>query len=375
MEKFYLGALQGCSQIGGAHIRRLVDYFGSGEAVWRAQEAAVTASGILPEMAREGLFAARREQPDLPASLQEECSRKGIKVCSMADSEYPELLKEIHNPPMVLFYRGSLRQRPRIAMVGARKVSAYGRAVAEQLASALAVVGFSVVSGAALGVDSCSHRGALKRGVTEAVLGCGTDVVYPRSNKSLLEEIAQEGAVISEYLPGAGPLAGNFPARNRIISGMCLGTVVVEAAERSGSLITAEQALSEGRDVFAVPGSIFSPVSRGCNRLLQQGAKAVLDSHDIIDEYTGLLKYSLVEEKKKNLNDNSTTRVIITEVEAAILRVLTPDEPLSVDEIICRSHIRKAADVTFALLQLELKEMARSDNLQRYVRTVKEGVL
>ena len=178
--------------------------------------------------------------------------------------------------------------------------------------------------------------------------------------------------MLSEYLPGTRPLAGNFPARNRIISGMCLGTIVVEAAKRSGSLITAEMAVSEGRDVFAVPGSIFSPASTGCHRLIQQGAKLVIDSHDIIEEYP---EFAKKRNKKKNIDEKNKTHAIITETEERILQVLQFDEPLSIDEVIYRLHGGDVANAAFVLLQLEFKGLVRSDDLHRYVRTVKEGVL
>lgn len=373
MEKFFLAVLQGIDGLGGIRIRRLTDYFGSAGQVWKAAEGDIGAAGILDDRVLENLLCARRERPDWPDRLQEECSRKGISLCARDEEVYPVLLKEIHNPPAVLFYRGTLAgARPRLAMVGSRRVSAYGRNVAESLGRALAGHGFAVVSGAAAGVDTCSHRGALAKGVTEAVLGCGVDVAYPPGNKRLLDEIAEKGAVISEYLPGTKPLAANFPARNRIISGMSLGTVVVEAAKRSGSLITAEMAVSEGRDVFAVPGSIFSPVSMGCNRLIQQGAKLVIDSHDIIEEYPEFVKKR---GKQKNNDEKNKTHAIITKTEEEILRVLSYDDPLSIDEVIYRLHGGDVANAAFVLLQLEFKGLVRSDDLHRYVRTVKEGVL
>ncbi|MGM9539329.1 DNA-processing protein DprA [Anaerovibrio sp.] len=373
MENFFLAALQGIDGLGGTRIRRLTDYFGSAAEVWKAAEGEIAVAGILSGGMLEKLLHARREKPDWPERLQEECGRKGIRLCSEADAAYPVLLREIRNPPAVLFYRGTLMgDRPRLAMVGSRRVSAYGRNVAESLGRALAGHGFAVVSGAALGVDTCSHRGALAEGVTEAVLGCGVDVAYPPVNGGLLAEIAEKGAVISEYLPGTRPLAANFPARNRIISGMSLGTIVVEAAKRSGSLITAEMAVSEGRDVFAVPGSIFSPVSMGCNRLIQQGAKLVIDSCDIIEEYPEFAKKC---SKQKNNDEKNKTHAIITETEEEILRVLSFDEPLSIDEVIYRLHGGDVANAAFVLLQLEFKGLVRSDDLHRYVRTVKEGVL
>lgn len=373
MENFYLGVLQGCSQMGGATIRRLVQYFGSAANVWHAEAGEIRQAGLMRPDVWEEFILARQKNPSWPQELAEICTGRHIELVSRTEEDYPELLSEISNPPEVLFYRGHLQNHlPRIAMVGARRVSAYGRTVAEQLGSAMAKAGFAVVSGAALGVDTCSHEGALQKGATEAVLGCGVDVAYPLGNRRLLDEIAEKGAVISEFLPGAQPIAANFPARNRIISGMSLGTVVVEAAQRSGSLITAEMAISEGRDVFAVPGSIFSPVSKGCHRLIQQGAKLIVDSHDIIEEYPQFAKKAV---HTKNNEEKNKSHAIITETEKRILRILTPEEPLSVDEVIYRLHGTGVANAAYVLLQLELKGLVRSDDLRRYVRTVKEGVL
>lgn len=373
MDRFYLGVLQGCSQLGGAIIRRLVSHFGSGRQVWQVQAGELAETGLLRPAVLEEFLLARKQRPDWPLELEEICHKKHIHLVIRENEAYPELLKEIANPPEVLFYKGSLQNHlPRIAMVGARRVSAYGRSVAQQLSASLAQAGFSVVSGAAMGVDACCHEGALQKGTTEAVLGCGVDVVYPASNRHLLAQIEERGAIISEYLPGAQPIAGNFPARNRIISGMSLGSVVVEAAQRSGSLITAEMALSEGRDVFAVPGSVFSPVSKGCHRLIQQGAKLIVDSHDIIEEYPQFAKKHT---NTKNNDEKNKTHAIITETEKRILQILSVEEPLSVDEVIYRLHGTKVANAAFILLQLELKGLARSDDLRRYVRTVKEGVL
>lgn len=373
MEKYYLAAVQEVSGIGSQFLQNLIEFFGSGKAVWLAEEQEISDFQLLPLPVREKLLQARRDNPDYPEKLQEKCAKLDIRLCSIFEAEYPELLREIYSPPLVLFYKGILRNsKPRLAMVGSRRISAYGRTVADKLALALADAGFSIVSGAARGVDACSHQGALQRGTTEAVLGCGVDVAYPPENKKLLAQIAEQGAVISEYAPGCLPVAGNFPARNRIISGMSLGTVVVEAAERSGSLITARQALEEGRDVFAVPGNIFSATSRGCHRLIQQGAKLVVNSQDIIDEYKNLLAKKT---KKENNSEKIATHAIMSDMESKIMGILSPDEPLSIDDIIFRLHGQDTAHVAFILLQLEFKGFVRADELQRYTRVMKEDFL
>lgn len=206
------------------------------------------------------------------------------------DIDYPALLKEIHDAPPLLYYRGrsELLNKPLCAVVGSRRPSRCGIGDAERFGKALSQVGMTVVSGMALGIDAAAHRGALAAASsTIAVLGTGVDQCYPRSNRALFEQIGTEGLIISELPLGSPPLRHQFPRRNRLISGMSLGVLVVEAALRSGSLITARQALEQNREVFAIPGSIHNPASRGCNNLLKQGAKLVEDVDDILEEFSG----------------------------------------------------------------------------------------
>ena len=372
MEKYYSGVLQDILCYNGNLLRQLIDYFGSSVRLLSAAKSELLQGKFCREEKASRLVAEFKNVRDRAGRLQEYCTKQGIKLCSIDEPEYPELLKEIHNPPQVIFYRGKLADGPRIAMVGARKATAYGKAVAEALARTMAARGFVIVSGAAIGIDSEAHKGALSTGVTEAVLGCGVDVAYPPSNRKLLAQIAEKGAVISEFLPETPPRTSNFPTRNRIISGLAMGTVVVEAAEKSGSLITAEQAISEGRDIFAVPGSIFSVSSRGCNKLLQQGAKLVLNASDIMNEYDVKLQKNHYIEKN---DEKNKTRVIMTEAEARIFKLLSVDNPLSVDEIIYRLHGRDTANVAFILLQLELRGLVRADDLHCYVRVIKGDIL
>lgn len=210
------------------------------------------------------------------------------RVLTVFDAHYPELLRQIHQPPWVLYAMGrlDLLQGPCISMVGTRTPTSYGRMVAYKLARELAEHGWVVVSGMARGIDSEAHKGALQsQGGTIAVLGCGIDQIYPPENKWLYEEIAQKGLVLSEYPPGTPVHAGLFPQRNRLISGLSLGTVVVEAASRSGALITADFALEQSREVFAVPGPIYNVQSSGTNQLIKEGAKMVTGVHDILEEY------------------------------------------------------------------------------------------
>ena len=227
-----------------------------------------------------------------------DCERAGARVLTMQDADYPVRLRNIYEPPCLLYVRGRLPlidEEAAFAMVGTRGATPYGVETAETLSYAMAKQGALIVSGAASGIDSAAHRGALRAGAkTVAVLGCGVDVVYPQENRELYQDIAASGALVSEYPPGTAALGAHFPARNRIISGLCLATVVVEAPERSGALITAHTALEQGRDVFAVPGAINAPMSRGCNRLIAEGAAALAaDSYSILWEYEGRYPHKL----------------------------------------------------------------------------------
>jgi DNA processing protein len=212
---------------------------------------------------------------------------------TLADDDYPPLLRQLVDPPLALFYRGNLAlaKKPSIAMVGSRRASPYALSVAAHLARELVSVGIGVVSGLAIGVDAASHQATLDAsGETIAILGTGIDIVYPRSNRRLFRKIEERGLVLTEFPPGTPPFKYNFPIRNRIISGISLGTVIVEATGRSGSLITARMAAEQNREVYAVPGSMFSPGSEGTHRLIQCGVKLVHDTNDILDEIPGKLK-------------------------------------------------------------------------------------
>jgi DNA processing protein len=214
-------------------------------------------------------------------------NKEDIKILMYTDQDYPEQLRNIYDPPPALFVKGTLIGFDNcLAVVGARKASDYGKSAAYKLSMELAVRGITIISGLARGIDSCAHQGCLDgEGTTAAVMGSGFKHVYPTQNKRLFEEICSNGCVISEYLPDMPPYAGNFPRRNRIISGISKGVIIVEAGEKSGSLITARLALEQGRDVFAVPGNIFSPSSQGTNSLIKDGAKPVTCVGDILEEY------------------------------------------------------------------------------------------
>ena len=282
------------------------------------------------------------------------------EVIALGDDDYPPLLAEIVDPPLVLHFRGdrTLLAKPAIAIVGSRRASPYAINVARHLAQQLASAGLAIVSGLARGVDGASHEAALDaRGTTVAVLGTGIDIAYPKSHAKLYRRIAANGLVVSEFPPATPPLKENFPIRNRIISGLTLGTVIVEATGRSGSLITARMAAEQGREVFAVPGSIFAPGSEGTHRLIQYGAKLVHDANDVLEELRG--DFKLPSAKPREDPDSP-----LKEVLAAFSR----DEGRHVDE--AAAHLKRhPADLAEPLLQLELGGWLRALPGGRYVRT------
>lgn len=284
-----------------------------------------------------------------------------VRIVCLWDEDYPPLLRQIHDPPALLYVRGHLPAGDGLAVVGSRRASEGGRVFTERLCRELSAAGFAIVSGLARGVDTAAHRGALNEsGVTVGVLGCGIDRVYPPENKRLFQEVLERGAIVSEYPPGTEPLPGHFPARNRIISGLCRGVAIVEAAQDSGSLITADFALEQGREVFAVPGAVGSPNSFGPHRLLKEGAALVTEAADILDVLApgacGGPRAAERVDAAENLSGN-TLEVYRTLEEGAV----------HVDEIIRRSGLTPM-DVSDILLHLELEGAVEGLPGLRYVR-------
>ncbi|HUP44657.1 MAG TPA: DNA-processing protein DprA [Thermoanaerobaculia bacterium] len=280
---------------------------------------------------------------------------------TLEDATYPALLREIIDPPLALHFRGdaALLGSPCIAVVGSRRASPYGINAARSLARQLADAGLTVVSGLALGVDAAAHHAALDAGGhTIAVLGTGIDRAYPRANARLLRRLEVEQLVLSEFAPGTPPLPENFPIRNRVISGLCLGTIIVEATGRSGSLITARMAAEQGREVFAVPGSIFTPGSEGTHRLIQYGAKLVHDIDDVLEELPGEFRAGRREPEEP------------PEPLREVLSVLTRSEAIHIDAIAAQLR-RSAGGVAESLLQLEIGGWVRALPGGRYVRSEK----
>lgn len=358
--KFY-NAFNQIPQMGAARFQKLLNYFPNLETAWQAPLSQLLEAGIESPVAQ--ILAIKRPQIQADAEM-EKVEKAGAQIITQKNPNYPPLLKHIYNPPAMLYVRGEakvLASEFSLAVVGTRKISPYGKQATPQIVSELARSGITIVSGLALGVDELAHRTALEAGgKTVAVLGCGVDQqsIYPASNRVIAQKIASgNGAVISELPLGSAPLKMHFPHRNRIISGMCLGTLVIEADLESGSLITAKLALEQDRQVFAVPGSIFNQVSKGANNLLKLGAKAVTDASDITDE----LNLNLATEQL-------SAREIIpsTPNEAKLLKLLT-SEPLHINQLIKASGL-SASEVSSTLTMMEIKGKVRNLGAMQYVQ-------
>lgn len=289
----------------------------------------------------------------LAAEEVEKIGRKAYTLLTLEDPGYPGYLREIFDPPFVLFCEGDAEalRNPAVAIVGARRPTPYGRAVAEKLADELAGRGCVIVSGLALGIDACAHRGALRKGRTIAVLGSGLDVPYPRENRGLAREVAGRGVVVTEYPLGTPPLAEHFPVRNRIISGLAVGLVVVEAARRSGSLISARLALSQDREVMAVPGNVTSELSRGSNGLIRDGAKLVESWEDVAEALPSPWRENLLaqrDEKEEN------RQVSLSREERRLVSELPVDAAMHIDELAEKTGL-SVSGLLALLLGLELK--------------------
>lgn len=342
--------------IGAVRFQQILSFFGDLHNAWHAPEAAFREAG-LPERALANFIRLRKDL-DLD-QLYESILKKDVTVLTLLDEDYPRLLREIHQSPPVIYIKGELTSADEfaVAIVGTRRLTDYGKQIARDISLFLAGHGLTIVSGLARGVDGLAHRNALKAGGrTIAVLGSGVDVIYPPEHRKLAETISENGAVISDYPMGTKPDGINFPPRNRIISGLSLATIVVEAGERSGALITADFAVEQGRDVFAVPGNVLSPASRGTNSLIQKGAYALVSPQDVLD----VLDLSQIEAIK------SARQVLPTDTtEAKILQVMN-FEPTHVDEI-CNRVGLAVEKVSAALTMMELKGMVQHVGGMRYV--------
>ena len=355
--------------LGTQRMRLLLRHFGSPKATLEAScKQLKEVPGIGGELARRTVNWNKYIDLEKEFALIE---KHKVKVIIIEDKSYPQLLSKIFDPPLVLYVKGEFLPADQvpIAIVGSRRPSIYGRMTAERLGRELAGRGLTVVSGMARGIDSAAHKGALAaKGRTIAVLGSGLDVVYPPENKNLMEEISKRGAVISEFPMSTKPDRGNFPKRNRTISGLSLGVVVVEAAQRSGALITVDCALEQGREVFALPGKIDSVTSQGTNRLIQQGAKLVTTGKDIIEELEPIMENLQVsmgskkgrEAECKQPGEEHKAKLPpppLKEDEKNVYELLS-DEPQHIDSLIQESRL-PASKVSSILMMLQIKKLIK----------------
>ncbi|MBU4312400.1 MAG: DNA-processing protein DprA [Candidatus Omnitrophica bacterium] len=337
--------------LGSVRTQALLKHFGSLARVFRASEDELKmAEGIGPKIAPKIVQSIKDINIDKELGL---IKQYGIKVITFLDRDYPKNLKNIYDPPVVLYVKGEILPEDDVAIsiVGSRLASFYGRQTSEKFGYELASRGITVVSGLARGIDSSAHKGALKaKGRTLAVLGSGLLNIYPEEHRGLADEISERGAVISEFPMRTIPDHGNFPKRNRVISGLSLGTVVVEAAQKSGALITADCALEQGRDVFSVPGKVDSTTSKGTNKLIKQGAKLAETVHDVLEELR-------LEDGSRSLESRQLGCVGLDKRENIVYNLLSSD-PQHIDEL-CEEAGMGISDVSRILLNLEMKRFVR----------------
>jgi DNA processing protein len=356
----YLNALNLISGIGPKKTEKLLDFFKSSESTWNASADDLNRSGIGEKLAEKIVLARKNISP---SEELEKLQKENIKIVSMKDFSYPALLRECPSAPYIIYTKGNmdLNASPAIAIVGSRKNTPYGAQVTKTLAKKLAEAGITIVSGMALGTDSFAHTGALEgMGKTIAVLGNSLDdeCIYPRTNFNLSRNIVQNGVLVSEY-PMSTPASHlTFPARNRIIAGLTLGTIVIEAREKSGALITAEYALDFNREVFSVPGSIFSPESAGTNNLIKKGAKVVTSIKDILEELN--LETNVSASLLSNKNPGN-------ENEKMLLKILS-SSPLHIDNIARISKLNTTV-VSATLSMMEIKGWTKNIGGQNYIIT------
>ena len=352
------------SGVGPRTRKALLAHFGSAEAALKASEYELRkVDGIGQKVSRN--IAHARTEIDAAAELRI-CREHEIQVIVEGGSDYPRLLSEIPDPPGALFVRGSLHKSDglSLAIVGTRHATHYGLAQAERLASGLSRAGYTIVSGLARGIDSAAHRAAISSsGRTLAILGSGVLNIYPPEHAELADEVIQHGAVISESPPRSPPISGAFPQRNRIISGLCLGVIVVEASERSGALITARHAMEQGREVFAVPGRVDSRASRGCHRLIRDGAKLVETVDDVLEELGPLVEATPRDDGRAIRHP---IELQLNEPEQAVLAAVT-DEPTSIDAVVAASGL-SVPNVLSTISVLEMKKLIRRVSGNRVMR-------
>lgn len=362
--------------IGPKTANQLLNHFGSPAQVFAASRSALEREGLKPQTIQELKDSEILEKANAEI---ERLDALDAKVYTLEDEDYPASLREIYDPPIALYVRGDLHgavHRPCLGIVGSRRCSTYGINAAQSLARDLSANGLTIVSGMARGIDAAGHRGALESsGRTLAVIGTGLETTYPKEHKKLEEEIIAQGAVISEFPLGTPPLPQNFPYRNRVISGLCFGVMVVEAAEHSGSLITARLAYEQGREVFAIPGAITSQTSFGPNYLIKDGAKLVQHWRDVIEELPREVKKKIlgngeIEDEKNQTNPEPLFEALdFNDAERKVLDLLTSDAPAHIDQLLLSSQLGQG-ELLNALLTLEMKDRIRQLPGKSYLKRI-----
>ena len=341
--------------VGRVKFNQIESYFGSLEDAWKASPAELRRSGLDGKSVRA--INERRDKISLDEEM-EKLESFDIRVLTCHDDDYPARLKEIYDYPPLLYVRGSILGEDEwcLAVVGTRRPTVYGRQIAEEMATELARNKITIVSGLAKGIDAIAHQGALDAGGRSiAVMGGELDTVYPAENTALAKSLLKQGALVSEYHPGTRPKAENFPRRNRIMSGMSLGVMVVEAGKNSGALITARLALEQNREVFAIPGSILSPTSIGTNHLIQEGAKLVSDYTDVLEELN-LTAVAQQLEMKEIIPSSETESLLLKHIGA---------EATHIDEV-CRASGLPMSTVSSTLAMMEMKGMVKQVGAMNY---------
>lgn len=369
----YLGwlALALTPGLGARSAGKLLREFGSPDAIFSASLTALEAQRLPAAVAQ----ALQSRQP-LSAAAKELANAQaiGCRLLTWDEPEYPARLREIYDPPPLLYIRGNveLLNRHMVSIVGARRPTPYGNQMAERLARDLSARGLVITSGLARGIDASAHKGALgtAHGATVGVLGCGIDIVYPKENKKIFEEIEQRGAIVSEFPLGTFPAPQNFPIRNRVIAGIGLGVVVVEGAQYSGSLITARLAMEFGREVFGVPGNATQPASFGPNQLIKQGAKLVMSWEDVIEELPTAVRAELMPVETASPEERSALiERELTPTERPLYSLLSVDQARHVDELMENSGLT-SSEVLAALFDLELKGVVRQLPGKQFVKVL-----
>jgi DNA processing protein len=351
-------------EIGSIRLGKLLKFFDKPENILKASPEKLTAVSLIGEKIARKIYSLKKEDLDKELSL---AKKLDLKIITVEDNDYPQNLKQIPDPPIVLYVKGALNVEDKLAIgiVGSRRATFYGLTNAEKFASELSALGFTIVSGMARGIDTYAHKGALKSGGrTIAVMGSGFSHIYPQENAQLFKEIARSGAVISEFPIDTLPLKENFPCRNRIISGLSMGVLVAEAARNSGALITADFALEQGREVFALPGELDSHNSFGTNGLIKQGAKLVSCLDDILEEFN----LSITESPKYIKNNLKSANAAPKNEEENQVYNLVSNESIQLDELLEKTNI-DISRISGILLKLQLKKLVRQLPGKQFVRT------